>query len=125
MGTKKAGTLAPVPLLPFLGYAWNLFGDGGVRRLTFCYNRYYANSWGAVHVLEQTRVRWYNPALEDFEWREVPQSDEEALSLLEGSSHTPRCTETYKEWRAKRRESPRRKAHPRTEVRDSKESRQS
>ena len=50
-------------------------------------------------MLEQTRVRWYNPALEDFEWRKVPQSDEEALSLLDGSWHTPRCTETYKEWR--------------------------
>ncbi len=48
---------------------------------------------------EQTRVRWYNPKLEDFEWREVPQTDEEALSLLEGSPHTPRCTDTYEEWR--------------------------
>jgi hypothetical protein len=38
-------------------------------------------------VSEQTQVRWYNPKLEDFEWREVPQSDEEALSLLEGSPH--------------------------------------
>jgi hypothetical protein len=38
-------------------------------------------------VPEQTQVRWYNPALENFEWREVPQSDEEALSLLEGSPH--------------------------------------
>ncbi len=50
-------------------------------------------------MLEQTQVRWYNPALEDFEWREVPQSDEEALSLLDGSPHTPTCTETYGEWR--------------------------
>jgi hypothetical protein len=55
--------------------------------------------WGSVHVLEQAQVRWYNPALEDFEWRKVPQSDEEALSLLDGSWHTSRCTETYKEWR--------------------------
>ena len=30
------------------------------------------------------RMRWYNPKLEDFEWREVPKTDEEALSLLEG-----------------------------------------
>jgi hypothetical protein len=29
-------------------------------------------------------MRWYNPKLEDFEWREVPNTDEEALSLVEG-----------------------------------------
>jgi hypothetical protein len=29
-------------------------------------------------------MRWYNPKLEDFEWREVPKTNEEALSLLEG-----------------------------------------
>ena len=51
-------------------------------------------------VLEGTeRVRWYNPKLEDFEWKETPESDEEALSLLEGSPYTPICTETYREWR--------------------------
>jgi len=50
-------------------------------------------------MLEQTQVRWYNPALEDYEWREVPQSDEEALSLLEGSPHAPMCTDSYREWR--------------------------
>jgi hypothetical protein len=50
-------------------------------------------------VLEQAQVRWYNPALEDFEWREVPQSDKDALSLLEGSPHTPTCTDTYRQWR--------------------------
>ena len=44
-------------------------------------------------------MRWYNPKLEGFEWREVPESDEEALSLLEGSSFTPTCTRTYREWR--------------------------
>ncbi len=48
----------------------------------------------------QGRIRWYNPKLEDFEWRGVPKSDEEALSLLEGSPHSPTCTETYREWRA-------------------------
>jgi hypothetical protein len=47
----------------------------------------------------QGRMRWYNPRLEDFEWREVPQSDEEALSLLEGSPYTPTCTDTYRRWR--------------------------
>jgi hypothetical protein len=45
----------------------------------------------------QRLMRWYNPTLEDFEWREVPESDEEALSVLEGS---PACTKTYREWRA-------------------------
>jgi hypothetical protein len=44
-------------------------------------------------------MRWYNPRLEDFEWREVPHSDEEALSLLEGSPYTPTCTDTYRWWR--------------------------
>jgi hypothetical protein len=50
-------------------------------------------------VLEQAQVRWYNPALEDFEWREVPQSDKDALSLLDGCPHTPMCTDTYRQWR--------------------------
>ena len=45
------------------------------------------------------RVRWYNPAIEDFEWREIPKSDEEALSLLEGSPHTSPCKQTYTELR--------------------------
>jgi hypothetical protein len=44
-------------------------------------------------------MRWYNPKLEDFEWREVPMSDEEALSLLEGSPCPPTCRVTYLEWR--------------------------
>jgi hypothetical protein len=47
----------------------------------------------------QGRMRWYNPRLEDFEWREVPHSDEEALSLLEGSPYTPTCTDIYRRWR--------------------------
>jgi hypothetical protein len=50
-------------------------------------------------VAEQKRIRWYNPKREDFEWREVPQSDEEALSLLEDSPYTPTCTDTYRQWR--------------------------
>jgi hypothetical protein len=48
---------------------------------------------------EGARIRWYNPALGDFEWRETPKSDEEALSLLKGSPHTPTCMDTYGEWR--------------------------
>ena len=50
-------------------------------------------------MLEHAQVRWYNPALGDFEWREVPLSDEDALSLLEGSPHTLTCTDIYGEWR--------------------------
>ena len=44
-------------------------------------------------------IRWYNPELDTFEWREVPQTDEEALKVLDSSSYAPRCTETYQEWR--------------------------
>jgi hypothetical protein len=44
-------------------------------------------------------IRWYNPKLEDFEWREVPTTDEQALEALGGSAHSPTCTETYLEWR--------------------------
>ena len=45
-------------------------------------------------------IRWYNPNLGGFEWREVPESDDEALAVLAGSPQTPLCTETYREWRA-------------------------
>ena len=48
---------------------------------------------------EGARIRWYNPNVQDFEWREVPKSDEEALSLLEVSPYSPTCRETYREWR--------------------------
>jgi hypothetical protein len=44
-------------------------------------------------------IRWYNPTLDDFEWREVPQTDERALQALGDSPHSPACTETYREWR--------------------------
>jgi hypothetical protein len=45
------------------------------------------------------RVRWYNPMLEDFEWREVPQTDEQALEVLDGPLISPACAHTYREWR--------------------------
>jgi hypothetical protein len=45
-------------------------------------------------------MRWYNPASGTFEWREVPQSDEEALRVLEGSAHASVCKDAYREWRA-------------------------
>ena len=44
-------------------------------------------------------MRWYNPSLGDFEWREVPESDEEALPLLEGSPGGQPYVEVYREWR--------------------------
>jgi hypothetical protein len=50
-------------------------------------------------VAKQACVRWYNPSLGDFEWTEVPSSDDEALAVLAGSPHTPACTGTYREWR--------------------------
>jgi hypothetical protein len=51
-------------------------------------------------MVEHRRIRWYNPTLGGFEWREAPQSDEVALSLLEGSPHTPTTrTQTYREGR--------------------------
>jgi hypothetical protein len=45
-------------------------------------------------------MRWYNPKLEDFEWREVPPTDEQAIELLEeGSPRSPAWVETYRQWR--------------------------
>jgi hypothetical protein len=44
-------------------------------------------------------IRWYNPMLEAFEWRVVPQTDERALELLEGSPYSSTCARTYREWR--------------------------
>jgi hypothetical protein len=50
-------------------------------------------------MVELQHIRWYNPKNGSFEWREVPRSDEEALSLLGRSSYTQSCTETYLYWR--------------------------
>ena len=50
-------------------------------------------------MAHHSQIRWYNPRLNTFEWREVPQNDEEALSLLEGSPYSATCTQTYREWR--------------------------
>jgi hypothetical protein len=44
-------------------------------------------------------IRWYNPKLRDFEWREVPKTDERALELLDGSPYSPICARIYREWR--------------------------
>ena len=51
-------------------------------------------------VARHERVRWYNPASGEFEWRDIPRSDEEALRLLEGSPDAPACKDAYQEWRA-------------------------
>jgi hypothetical protein len=58
-----------------------------------------ANGWGFVSMEHHSPIRWYNPKLEDFEWREVPRTDEQALEALGGSPHSPACTQTYREWR--------------------------
>ena len=50
-------------------------------------------------MVELQRMRWYNPKGESFQWREVPNSDEDALSLLSGSPYTHSCTDTYLYWR--------------------------
>jgi hypothetical protein len=50
-------------------------------------------------VIELQRMRWYDPKSGSFEWREVPKSDEEALSLLSSSRYTQTCTDTYWYWR--------------------------
>jgi hypothetical protein len=50
-------------------------------------------------MVELQRIRWYNPKDGSFEWREVPKSDQEALSLLGSSPYTHSCTDTYWYWR--------------------------
>ncbi len=50
-------------------------------------------------MTERGRMRWYNPKLGGFEWRELPASDEEALSLLEGYPGAEGHAAIYGEWR--------------------------
>jgi hypothetical protein len=50
-------------------------------------------------VADQQQIRWYNPKLEDFEWREVPKSDQEALSLLDSFPGCEEYVGVYEEWR--------------------------
>ena len=50
-------------------------------------------------MAEPRRMRWYNTKLEDFQWREIPKTDEEALSLLEGCAGAEGHAAVYKEWR--------------------------
>jgi hypothetical protein len=51
-------------------------------------------------MAQKSPIRWYNPKLGLYEWREVPQTDEQALELLEDSPYSRTCTQTYCEWRA-------------------------
>ena len=48
-----------------------------------------ANGRGFVSMKHHSTIRWYNPQLEDFEWREVPRTDEQALEALGGSPPLP------------------------------------
>ena len=50
-------------------------------------------------MTHHSHIRWYNPRLNSFEWRQVPENDEEALSLLEGSPYSATSTNTYRQWR--------------------------
>jgi hypothetical protein len=50
-------------------------------------------------MVELQRIRWYNPKGGNFEWREVPKTDEDALSLLGSSPYTRHCSDTYLYWR--------------------------
>jgi hypothetical protein len=52
-----------------------------------------------ISMTHHSQIRWYNPTLEDFEWRAVPTTDEQALEMLEGSPYSATCTQTYREWR--------------------------
>ena len=48
----------------------------------------------------ETKMRWFNPRLKRFEWRSVPEGDEEALRLLGGLPEEQAVVvEAYKEWR--------------------------
>lgn len=45
------------------------------------------------------KMRWYNPKLGAYEWREVPPSDEEALELLDHYPGCERYADIYRGWR--------------------------
>jgi hypothetical protein len=51
-------------------------------------------------MVELQRMRWYNPKLKGFEWRDVPKSDKEAFVLLSSSSYPSASTDTYRHWRS-------------------------
>jgi hypothetical protein len=55
-------------------------------------------AWGFA-LAQEHPIRWYNPKQRSFEWRQVPESDDEALAALSDSPNTSICEETYREWR--------------------------
>jgi hypothetical protein len=64
----------------------------------------YTNGWCFLLVVlppmtHHSPMRWYNPKLDHFEWREVPPTYEQALKVLDGSPISPACIEAYREWR--------------------------
>ena len=50
-------------------------------------------------VAWQGRMRWYNPGLWGFEWREAPRGNGEALAPSEGCRSGELCAEVYAQWR--------------------------
>ena len=44
-------------------------------------------------------MRWYNPSLRGFEWRNAPEDDKEALAILDESSRSRPYVEVYWRWR--------------------------
>ena len=44
-------------------------------------------------------MRWYNPSLGGFEWRNAPEGDEEAQAILDESSRSRPYIEAYWRWR--------------------------
>jgi hypothetical protein len=50
-------------------------------------------------VAPRKPMRWYNPRLGAFEWREVPKTDEEALSLFDSYTRAEVHAAVYQEWR--------------------------
>jgi hypothetical protein len=50
-------------------------------------------------VVRHVRMRWHNPKLGGYEWREVPQTDEQAIEALAGSPYSAQAAETYRDWR--------------------------
>jgi len=50
-------------------------------------------------MTHQSQIRWYNPKLDAFEWREVPESDEDVSALLAGYPGCQHDALVYREWR--------------------------
>lgn len=49
------------------------------------------------------RMRWYNPALQEYEWREFPKRDDKAEELLANACldtpYAEDCLRVYRKWR--------------------------